>query len=115
MSGRFFVSVAQVSSDITAALEKQGNNTLVRVRVATGSDTARFPAGYDQWRHCIEAAVTAPPERGRANRELLELASAFFDLASDEIALAYGHTGREKGVLIGRPIDHVEQRLSHGL
>jgi len=109
------VSVAQASGDIAAALEKQGDNTLVRVRVSTGSDTARFPAGYDQWRHCIMAAVTAPPERGRANRELLELASAFFDLASDEIALAYGHTSREKGILVGRPIDHVTRRLGHGL
>ncbi|MFO8133634.1 MAG: DUF167 domain-containing protein [Thermoplasmatota archaeon] len=101
--------------DCTPAVRETGDGTLLKIRVTAGSSDARFPAGYDQWRKCVEARVTAPPERGRANRELLETMAAFFDLAPGEISLAFGHTSREKGVLIRRPNGIVIQRLNHGL
>lgn len=113
--GLFAFVAAAVGIDVTSAVEEQHNGILLRIRVTTGSDAARFPAGYDQWRKCVEATVTAAPERGKANRELLELMATFFDLAADEIALAYGHTSREKGVLIRRPNGFVIQRLNYGL
>ncbi len=101
--------------DCTPAVRETGDDTLLKVRVTTGCDSARFPAGYDQWRKCVEAKVTAPPERGKANRELLELMAAFFGLPPGEISLAYGHTSRDKGVLIRRANGIVIQRLNHGL
>lgn len=102
-------------SDCTAAVRTTSDGTLFQVHVATGSDDASFPAGYDQWRQCVEVAVTAPPERGKANRELLELTAAFFDVGPGDVTLAYGHTSRKKGVLIRRPKDFVIQRLNNGL
>ncbi|MGC9307555.1 MAG: DUF167 domain-containing protein [Thermoplasmatota archaeon] len=102
-------------SDCRAAVRDTSQGTILHVRVTTGSDEARFPAGYDQWRNHVEASVTAPPERGKANRELLDIIARFFDLAADEIALAYGHTSREKGVLIQRSSETVIHRINHGL
>jgi len=102
-------------SDCQAAIRDTNQGTLLLVRVTTGSDEAQFPAGYDQWRNHVEVSVTAQPERGKANRELLDIIARFFDLTADEIALAYGHTSREKGVLIRRPSETVVHRINHGL
>lgn len=102
-------------SDCQAAIRDTSQGTLLQVRVTTGCDEARFPAGYDQWRNHIEVSVTAPPNRGKANRELLDIIACFFDLAADEIALAYGHTNREKGVLIQQSSETVIHRINHGL
>ena len=101
--------------DCTPAVRETGDGTLLKVRVTTGCDSARFPAGYDQWRKCVEVKVTAPPERGRANRELLDIMAAFFDLPANELSVAFGHTSREKGVLIRRANGIVIQRINHGL
>ncbi len=107
--------MAAADRNVAAALEEQSNGTLISVRVSTGSDSARFPAGYDQWRHQIEARVTAAPQQGKANRELLELVAGFFDVASNEVTLARGHTSREKRIHVRRPVDAVVQRLNNGL
>jgi hypothetical protein len=102
-------------SDCRSAVRDTNQGSLLQVRVTTGCDEARFPAGYDQWRNHIEVSVRAQPEAGKANRELLSIIARFFNLAADEIALAYGYTSREKGVLIRRPSETVINRINHGL
>ena len=46
------------------------------------------------------ARIAAPPERGRANRELVELLAGVLDVERGRIAVVAGQTGRRKLVEI---------------
>jgi uncharacterized protein (TIGR00251 family) len=69
---------------------------------------------------CLKVAVTAPAERGRANRALIELLREALNLKRSQIALVSGETSREKRFLIrGLGPLELESRLaellkSHG-
>lgn len=51
----------------------------------------------DHWRKRLVVKVKAPPEGGRANRELEEFLSTFF---SCKVVVARGHTDRHKTVVL---------------
>lgn len=45
--------------------------------------------------------VTAPPEKGRANEEVIELLSEYFDVAKSKINILGGKSARVKIIDIG--------------
>ena len=48
----------------------------------------------------LKAAVTAPPEDGRANQALVEVLREALGLKRSQVALIGGHTSRDKRFLI---------------
>jgi uncharacterized protein (TIGR00251 family) len=48
----------------------------------------------------LKVAVTAPPDRGRANQALVEVLREALGLKQSQIELLSGHTGRQKRFLI---------------
>ena len=60
-----------------------------------------FPAGYDEWRGCIEVHITEETKKGCANKELISILAEFFEVPKDSIAILSGKTSREKIVEIG--------------
>ena len=62
----------------------------------------------DGWR----ARVAAPPERGRANRALVELLAEALDVPRDRVTVVAGQTGRRKVVEVaGLDAAEIDRRL----
>ncbi len=62
----------------------------------------------DGWR----ARVAAPPERGRANRALVELLAAALGVRRDQVTVVAGHGGRRKVVEVeGLDAAELDRRL----
>lgn len=93
---------------LAAAVRPARDGAFLDVSVATGRSEAAFPAGFDPWRERIKVRVTAAPRDGEANRELLDLAKAFFDAP---VAIASGDKDPQKRLWVGRPPDEVVARL----
>ncbi|MFZ9088776.1 MAG: DUF167 domain-containing protein [Planctomycetaceae bacterium] len=61
----------------------------------------------------LRVAVSAPPEKGRANTALQKLLAEMLGVCSSQIRLLRGRTSRQKDLLIaGLPIEDVLARLS---
>jgi len=63
----------------------------------------------------LKVAVAAPPERGEANRELLEVLAATFGLAKSRLQLVRGGSSRNKVVELALPGEAALQRLASAL
>jgi uncharacterized protein len=56
--------------------------------------------------------IAAPPERGRANRALVDLLAATLRVRRDQVAVVAGYAGRRKVVEIeGLDADELDRRL----
>jgi uncharacterized protein (TIGR00251 family) len=61
----------------------------------------------------LKAAVTAPPEGGRANRALVEALADALGVKRSQVELIAGHAGRDKRFLIrGVSKAELERRLA---
>lgn len=82
----------------------------LRLRVAPGARRSRVVGRHgDAWK----VRVTAPPERGRANEEVVELLARSLDVARPDVRVVAGVTSRDKVVeLSGLTLDEVERRLT---
>ena len=54
----------------------------------------------------LEVAVSAPPEKGKANERLIELLAEHFGVAKSKIRIVSGHTKRQKVVEVNLPQDN---------
>jgi uncharacterized protein len=54
----------------------------------------------------LEVAVSAPPEKGKANERLIELLAEHFGVAKSKIRIISEHTKRQKVVEINLPQDN---------
>ncbi len=91
-----------------APFEKHPEGTLVRVRVNPGARETAV-RGVDEWRGVLEIDVSEPPEKGRANKELIRFLK---DKTGADVKLLSGETSREKTLLIeGKTPDEVEEAL----
>jgi uncharacterized protein len=60
----------------------------------------------------LKITVAAPPERGKANRAVLELLAGALGLAPSSLELVSGPTSPDKVLLIPLSADEIEARLS---
>jgi len=87
---------------------------LVAVRVTTRS--AR--PGIGKWqadpagRQFLEVRVAAAPTDGAANEELVKLLAKALEVPKSGIAIASGHGGRMKRVVIPLALEDIRSRLS---
>ena len=84
--------------------------TRLPVRVAPGARRAAVVGRHgDAWK----LRVVAPPERGRANAEVIGLLADVLGLARSELRVVAGTTGRDKVVeLRGISLATAESRLA---
>jgi len=82
----------------------------LRLRVAPGSSRTRVVGRHgDGWK----VAVTAAPERGRANEAVVELLAGTLGLPRRDVSVVSGHSGREKIVeLGGLAPEEIDRRLA---
>ena len=61
---------------------------------------AKNPGVFPQENGSFIVRVTSPPEKGKANREVLERLAAYFNLPLKRIQIHQGHTSRDKLIVI---------------
>jgi uncharacterized protein len=76
-------------------LTVDGDGTQLRLRVSAGASRTRILGGHGG---ALKVSVKAPPERGKANREVLALVADAFSLAPSQVELVAGETSPDKVV-----------------
>lgn len=74
-----------------------GDGTRLRLRVSAGASRSRVLGAHGG---ALKLSVKAPPERGKANREVLALVADAFGLAPSDVALVSGETAPDKVVAL---------------
>lgn len=72
-----------------------GDGARLRLRVSAGASRSRVLGPHGG---ALKLSVKAPPERGKANREVLALVAEAFGLAPADVALVSGETAPDKVV-----------------
>jgi uncharacterized protein (TIGR00251 family) len=95
--------------DDPAGLEfrPDGTGTRLRLRVAAGASRSRVAGAHGG---ALKLSVRTAPERGRANREVLELLASRFGVAARDIDLVSGATSPDKVVRLPLGPEEAERR-----
>jgi len=101
------------------AIKGSNQGVLVFLHVVPGSSQILFPAGYNQWRKCIEIKVRSEAKDNKANNEVVETVAGFFRVSAKDVILVSGQKSREKTVCLRKiTVDMVRSKLEesfHGL
>jgi hypothetical protein len=82
---------------LAGAVEPHADGALVRVRAQPGSRRNSL-TGMREGELCV--AVTAPPDRGRANEALVEVLAKALGVSRSRIELVSGGTNRHKRFVV---------------
>lgn len=72
-----------------------GDGTRLRLRVSAGASRSRVLGAHGG---ALKLSVKAPPERGKANREVLALVAEAFGVAPSDVTLVSGEAAPDKVV-----------------
>jgi uncharacterized protein (TIGR00251 family) len=98
------------------AIKSSNQGVILCLHVVPGSSQILFPAGYNQWRKCIEIKVRSEAKENKANNEVVETIAGFFKISLKNVILVSGQKSREKTVALKKvPIDTVCERLEESL
>ncbi len=75
------------------------DGVVVPVLVEPGAGRNRL---YGEYAGRLKLSVTAPPERGKANRAVCKFLASELGLSKSQVRILSGHTARQKEVLIER-------------
>ena len=79
-------------------LTSDGGGTRLRLRVSAGASRSRVLGVHGG---ALKLSVKAPPERGKANREVLTVVAEAFGLPAGDVELVSGETSPDKVVRLG--------------
>lgn len=82
------------------AVRAAPGGTAIDFDVSPGAKVTLVPSGYNAWRRRLEAKLRAPPERGRANEELVEALASLLGVPSSSIEITAGARDSRKSVFI---------------
>ena len=93
-------------------LRPDGDGSRLRLRVTARASRARIAGVHGG---ALKLSVAAPPEKGKANREVVQLVAKLFDLDARDILIVAGRTSPDKVVHLPLPPDGAAARWSaHG-
>lgn len=78
-------------------LRSDGEGVRLSIKVVPGASRSKVAGVFDR---ALRIAVTAPPEGGRANAEVIDLLATTFGVKSAAVQILRGHTQRLKVVQI---------------
>ncbi len=96
--------------DALDVAEDRAGGVLVRLRVSAGASRTRVVGGHGG---AMKLQVSAPPEKGKANREVLALVARTFGLPPSGVSLVKGETSQDKVVRL--PLSRDETTARWGL
>lgn len=82
------------------AVRATSGGAVIDFDVSPGAKETRVPSGYNVWRRRLEAKLKAPPERGRANEELINALSSLLGVPESSIEITSGATNSRKSVRV---------------
>ncbi len=87
----------------------EDGGSLFRVRARPGASRNRLEGIHGG---ALKVAVTAPPEKGKANKALLEVLSKAMGIPKKRLALAKGETSKDKWVAVqGIPPSELQRTI----
>jgi hypothetical protein len=90
-------------------IEERQGGVVLRVRVSPGASRARI---IGEHAGALKLAVSAPPERGKANKAVCDLLAGAIGVARSQVRVIAGETSKDKKVFIGgRSRQNVEARV----
>jgi hypothetical protein len=97
-------------SSLNLTENREGCCVLLKVRAGARRNAIAGPHG-----EALKIAVTAAPERGRANRAVLELLAEALGLPVGRLRILRGETSADKAVLVeGLGSEDLRRRLQGG-
>jgi uncharacterized protein (TIGR00251 family) len=101
------------------AIKSSNQGIILCLHVVPGSSQVVFPAGYNQWRKCIEIKVRSEAKDNKANDDVIETVAGFFRVSVKDVILMSGQKSREKTIYLnGISVDAACSQLEesfHGL
>jgi uncharacterized protein (TIGR00251 family) len=97
------------SDTATLDLTPSPRGTRIRLRVKPG---ARKNEVLGVHAGALKLSVTAPPDKGKANKAVLRLLAETLDLPASAIELTSGHGSQDKTVLVSAPPAQILLRLA---
>ena len=98
------------------AVKQSTQGVIISLHVVPGSSQIVFPAGYNQWRNCIEIKVKSEAKDNKANTEVVHTIAAYFQVSLKDVSLVSGQKSREKTVALKKvPAETVCKRLKESL
>ena len=88
-----------------------GSGSRLRLRVAAGSSRSRVAGVHGG---ALKVAVAAPPEKGKANREVVRLVAGAFGLGVGDIEIVAGETSPDKVVRLPLSPTEAAERWAAG-
>lgn len=85
---------------ITDAVKKSSNGVIIDLEVIPASKNVNVISGYNPWRKRITVKLTQPPQKGKANKQLIVELSKILMVNESNITLISGHASHKKTVLI---------------
>lgn len=82
------------------AIKSARDGVLIDFEVTPSSKSPAVPSGYNTWRKRIEARLHAPPEKGKANEELITALSGLLNVSAGSIEITSGSTNSWKSVKV---------------
>jgi uncharacterized protein (TIGR00251 family) len=78
------------------AITKTKDGVLLDIEVSPKSDKFRI-SGYNEWRKALEVKIKAVPQKGRANKELI---NEFSKITKSPVEILSGHKSHHKTLKI---------------
>lgn len=88
-------------------IRPDGSGSRLRLRVSAGASRTRVTGAHGG---ALKVSVAAPPEKGKANRDVKRLVAAAFGVASREVEIVTGETSPDKVVRIPLSPDEASAR-----
>lgn len=87
-----------------------GNGSIILISITPSSKKLDLLSGIDEWRGALKVKVAQPPVGGKANKELIEGFSGFFNAA---VRILSGGTSRQKALYVHLPPEEVVEKLEN--
>jgi uncharacterized protein (TIGR00251 family) len=88
--------------------EAGGRSVRLRLRVSAGASRRRVLGVHGG---ALKLSVKTPPERGKANKDVLALVAETFGLATSDVEILSGETSPDKVVRLPLAFDEAARRL----
>ncbi len=82
------------------AIRPASDGAIIDLEASPGARETKVPAGYNQWRKRLLVKLKAPPERGKANEELIDALARLLNVPSVSIEITSGATNSRKSVKV---------------
>jgi len=89
-------------------LNENRNGTTLRLRVKTGAKANTLLGTHGG---ALKLSVTPPPEKGKANKAVLELLAHALSLPAAELKILTGQSSQDKAVWVPLSPAEIERRL----